>query len=68
MKLTPLLVQRQAAHALRWSAAIAAAWFSYRVGRQMGGLPIALLLAANGAAMGAILMGAVADRLLAVRR
>ena len=47
--------------ALQLAAAAAGAVASYDFGLQIGGVPMAVLLAANGAFFGAIMAGFVAD-------
>ena len=49
--------------ALQLAAATAGAVASYDFGLQIGGMPMAVLLAANGAFFGGIMVGFVADLL-----
>lgn len=56
----PLL--RRTVQALQLAAAAAGALASYQFGLRIGGLPLAVLLAANGAFFGAIMVDFVADR------
>ncbi len=49
--------------ALQLAAAAAGAVASYDFGMQISGIPLAVLLAANGAFFGSIMVGYVADRI-----
>ena len=55
------------ARVLAWTLATAAggaaAWLSYGFGVQLGGVPMGVVAAVNGAAMGSLLTSAVLDRL-----
>jgi hypothetical protein len=59
------------ARVLAWTFATAAggaaAWVSYGFGVQLGGVPMGVVAAVNGAAMGALLASAVLDRLQRLR-
>jgi hypothetical protein len=61
--LGPFHPARVAAWAIAGSAGVAGAWFSFDFGQQIGGLPIGVIAAANGAAMCSLLTGAALDRL-----
>lgn len=45
----------------QWIAAVLGAMASYDFGAQIGGMPMAALMAANGAFFGAIMVGYVID-------
>lgn len=60
MHRTPTL-PRLAVLLLQVAVAIPAAWASYDFGLQISGLPLAVLLAANGAFFGSIMVGFVVD-------
>lgn len=61
MSHTPHAVLHRLVQAAQLAAAAAGAITSYDFGMLIGGLPLALLLAANGAFFGAIMVGFVAD-------
>ena len=46
---------------LQLAAAVPAAWASYGFGLQISGVPLAVLLAANGAFFGSVMVGFLAD-------
>lgn len=60
MTARPLLLQRAVQAAQLISAALGA-FLSYDFGMAIGGLPMGLLMAANGAFFGTIMVGALAD-------
>ncbi len=57
----PSNLPRLAVLLLQGAVAIPAAWASYDFGLQISGVPLAVLLAANGAFFGSIMVGFVAD-------
>lgn len=59
----PSNLPRLAVLLLQGAVAIPAAWASYDFGLQISGVPLAVLLAANGAFFGSIMVGFVADLL-----
>lgn len=61
MNHTPHAVLHRVVQVAQVAAAAAGAIASYDFGMLIGGLPLALLLAANGAFFGAIMVGFVAD-------
>jgi hypothetical protein len=61
MSHTPHAVLHRVVQVAQLAAAAASAIASYDFGMLIGGLPLALLLAANGAFFGAIMVGYVAD-------
>ncbi len=61
MTRSPIHPSRVLVPLLQLAAAIPAAWKSYEFGLQISGLPLAVLLAANGAFFGSIMVGFVAD-------
>lgn len=49
-------------------AGVAGLWFGYDFGRQVSGMGLGLLMAANGAVFAALLASAVVDRLFRPRK
>ena len=61
MTTSPINPSRAVVPLLQFAAAVPAAWASYDFGLQISGLPLAVLLAANGAFFGSIMVGFLAD-------
>lgn len=61
MSHTPHAVLHRVVQVAQLAAAAAGAIASYDFGMLIGGLPLALLLAANGAFFGAIMVGSLVD-------
>lgn len=61
MTTSPINPSRAVVPLLQLGAAIPAAWASYDFGLQISGMPLAVLLAANGAFFGSIMVGFLAD-------
>ena len=61
MSRSPIHPARVVVPLLQLAAAIPAAWKSFEFGLQISGVPLAVLLAANGAFFGSIMVGFLAD-------
>jgi hypothetical protein len=61
MTRSPINPSRAVVPLLQLAAAVPAAWASYDFGLQISGVPLAVLLAANGAFFGSIMVGFLAD-------
>lgn len=61
MTTSPIRPSRAVVPLLQLAAAVPAAWKSYEFGLQISGLPLAVLLAANGAFFGSVMVGFLAD-------